>query len=289
MQTLRGRLPFLGTGTSEGIPRVYCLTQPNAQQACPVCWSAWFHEGSRNRRRNTGIVLQVPREDGRDWTVGIDCGKMWWERAVRAFPKTDLQRLDAMVLTHWHADAILGLDDLRDFTQNIKDDDGFLGLTVHSNEATQEMVNRIFPYLVQSPEDKKLEDTGGGVATEAFNTFCDFVTTHSDINAFPEGSQEYLRGAKQVVIDGLRHEEVHLSYFTIAQTLEELKNGFLHGAGSRRGVARWDVPRSGSRHHEHLASESGIACRIVCAYDTQQFVFEIYDHGSEISLSVDTQ
>jgi len=111
----------------------------------------------------------------------------------------------------------------------------------------------------------------------------------SDISAFPEGSREYLRGAKQVVIDGLRHEEVHPSHFTIEQTLEELKNGFYIGLVPEEV---WFVGMCHAVDHDitntWLLSQE-LPCRVACAYDTQQLVFEIYDHGSEIPVSVDTQ
>jgi glyoxylase-like metal-dependent hydrolase (beta-lactamase superfamily II) len=42
----------------------------------------------------------------------------WWEAALDAYLRHDLSRLDAVVLTHEHADAMGGLDSLRDFTNN---------------------------------------------------------------------------------------------------------------------------------------------------------------------------
>ena len=52
---------FLGTGTSEGIPRVTCLTAD--PPTCPVCIDA-MRPGSKNRRRNTSIVVQRAQDDG---------------------------------------------------------------------------------------------------------------------------------------------------------------------------------------------------------------------------------
>lgn len=46
-------------------------------------------------------------------TIVIDCGKTFREQALKFFPKKALRKIDAVVLTHQHADAIDGLDDLR--------------------------------------------------------------------------------------------------------------------------------------------------------------------------------
>ncbi len=43
----------------------------------------------------------------------IDCGKTWRESALRWYRRHGVRHLDAVVLTHEHADATLGLDDLR--------------------------------------------------------------------------------------------------------------------------------------------------------------------------------
>lgn len=65
-------LIFLGTGTSEGIPRVSCLTNPDKK--CPVCWAA-TKLGNRNRRRNTSMLLRYCVPDGHHLNILVDAGK----------------------------------------------------------------------------------------------------------------------------------------------------------------------------------------------------------------------
>jgi phosphoribosyl 1,2-cyclic phosphodiesterase len=68
--------------------------------------------GNRNRRRNTGIVISVGGAGfcGSDMHVAVDAGKTWWLAALEFFPIYQIADLDAVVLTHAHADACFGLD-----------------------------------------------------------------------------------------------------------------------------------------------------------------------------------
>jgi len=49
--------------------------------------------------------------------VLIDCGKTFREVVLKLFPQHGLKEVGALLLTHGHADAILGMDDLRDLQQ----------------------------------------------------------------------------------------------------------------------------------------------------------------------------
>ncbi|CAI5526447.1 unnamed protein product [Closterium sp. Naga37s-1] len=51
---------------------------------------------------------------GEEWRhIQIDAGKCFREQVLRWFVRCKIPTIDALILTHEHADAILGLDDVR--------------------------------------------------------------------------------------------------------------------------------------------------------------------------------
>ncbi|KAJ3772840.1 beta-lactamase-like protein [Lentinula raphanica] len=154
---------FLGTGTSSSIPHVDCLTRPpydpddpTSKPPCRTCLSTLTPEGKKNIRRNTSAVVRTKARDGRDVTIVIDAGKTFQAAAVEWFPKYGLRSIDALLITHAHADAMNGLDDLRGWTlgKSIQSH-----IDVYVSQATFTEVQRSFPYLVS----KEFASGGGDV------------------------------------------------------------------------------------------------------------------------------
>lgn len=76
---------------------------------CQVCADA-FHMDSKNKRCNPSALL---RHDGVN--ILIDCGKSFRPAMLRVLRHHRIERIDAVLLTHAHADAAFGLDDLREW------------------------------------------------------------------------------------------------------------------------------------------------------------------------------
>lgn len=114
------RLTFLGTGTSMGVPVVGC--------DCAVCRS----EDPRNKRLRTSALLQHAGT-----TLLIDAGPDMRAQVLRE----DVRHLDAVLLTHAHADHIGGIDDLRPFTMHDHHD-----LPIYGDAATLARVRHQFDY-----------------------------------------------------------------------------------------------------------------------------------------------
>ena len=109
-------LIFTGTGCSSGLPLTGCtLGQEWAPKGCQACGPALRNGRSDpNWRGNVGALLRFKDAAGRVRLVQIDCGKTYREvTAMRVYRQHGVKAIDALVLTHDHADAIGGLDELR--------------------------------------------------------------------------------------------------------------------------------------------------------------------------------
>lgn len=142
----RNELIFLGTGVSTGLPQISC-TLPRAGGACEVCMEALRDPTSPNRRCNVSALIRVA---GR--CVMIDCGKTFRETALRHFHKFGVDGVDAIVITHAHADAYLGLDDVRDIQKYDAPP-----MPVYLSEDTFEACERVYPYLMPKPVESDVE------------------------------------------------------------------------------------------------------------------------------------
>jgi phosphoribosyl 1,2-cyclic phosphate phosphodiesterase len=89
-------LTFLGTGTSSGVPVIGC--------DCAVCTS----DDPRDQRSRASVSIQIGER-----TLLVDTAT---ELRLQAL-QTGLKRVDAILMTHAHADHTGGFDDLRRFNE----------------------------------------------------------------------------------------------------------------------------------------------------------------------------
>ncbi|KAF9462236.1 beta-lactamase-like protein [Collybia nuda] len=151
-------LIFLGTGSSAGLPYIDCITAPPEREPCKTCLSALTPKGKRNIRRNTSAVVRLGTKEGRKATIVIDVGKTFQASALEWFPKHGMREIDAILITHAHADALNGLDDLRSWTLY-----GLIQphIDIYLSQETFDAVKTSFPYLVS-----KERASGGGDVPE---------------------------------------------------------------------------------------------------------------------------
>jgi phosphoribosyl 1,2-cyclic phosphate phosphodiesterase len=116
------KLTFLGTGTSTGVPSIGC--------ECETCSS----EDSRDKRLRVSVLIEHGGQ-----TVIVDTSSDFRQQALRQ----KLKWLDAVLVTHCHADHIFGLDDIRPL--NFRH--GPLGL--YANERAWVDIRRIFKYIFE--------------------------------------------------------------------------------------------------------------------------------------------
>ncbi len=99
-------LVFVGTGVSTALPVLGHL-----DGRCSVCMEALTVDTSPNRRNNVSLLLRVAATRQ---NILIDCGKTFRAAFLRTLAPLHVSRIHSLLLTHDHADAIDGLDDLRD-------------------------------------------------------------------------------------------------------------------------------------------------------------------------------
>jgi phosphoribosyl 1,2-cyclic phosphate phosphodiesterase len=213
-------LEILGSGTSHGIPVIGC--------ACPVCAS----KDPRDERYRASALIRA--DDGT--IIVIDSGPEFRLQALRA----QLTRVDALLVTHPHADHVHGLDDLRIFTHTRE-------LPVYANPATAEELAERFSYIFRSTQE------GGGkphiklipVITDSSEwleiagiRILPIPLLHgslpilgwrigdtaylTDCNRIPEESFSRLSGVRNLVIDALRVRP-HSTHFSFQEALEVIR------------------------------------------------------------------
>src|SRR5258707_4810881 len=116
------KLTFLGTGTSTGVPSIGC--------ECETCSSS----DPRDKRLRVSIIIEHA-----GLSVLVDTSSDFRQQALRY----GLKRLDAVLITHCHADHIFGLDDIRPLNFRY----GALGL--YANERAWVDIRRIFKYIFE--------------------------------------------------------------------------------------------------------------------------------------------
>src|ERR1700692_3878801 len=113
-------ITFLGTGTSMGVPVIRCT--------CEVCQS----KDPRDQRLRSSIYVQT---SDRSWVV--DTGAEFRIQALRE----KIQRVDAVLYSHSHADHIMGFDDLRRFGST---DGG--AIPIYASRETMQNLKKCFAY-----------------------------------------------------------------------------------------------------------------------------------------------
>lgn len=208
------KLTFLGTGTSFGVPKIGCH--------CDVCRSP----DPRDKRSRVGAVV----ESNRGTRVLIDTPPELRLQLIEA----GIDRVDAVLYTHKHADHTHGIDDLRAITMNR---DG--ALPIYGPKETLDDLWHKFQYIFDEtmrPLPGTAKPEGKAHAVESGETFrvADLEITpievpHGNVTCFayrigplgyvtdakslPTNALQMLGGVKVLVLNALFRTEhpTHLS------------------------------------------------------------------------------
>lgn len=250
-----GRVIFLGTGTSHGVPMIGC--------SCDTCRS----DDPRDRRLRPSIYLEVP---GRA-RILVDTATDLRQQALAH----GISRLDAILFTHSHADHVMGFDETRRFNAA-----SGASMPVYADARTWDDLRRTFHYVF----DGKPRQGGGIPQVEAHDIepgvpfsvaglrvvpvpiwhgrapilgfrFGDFAYL-TDCSGIPDSSYPLLAGVETLVVDALRFR-THPTHFSVDEALE--------------AIARVAPRRAWLTHicHDlsHATVDAGLPAGVSLAYD----------------------
>ncbi|SDS22949.1 MBL fold metallo-hydrolase [Bradyrhizobium canariense] len=216
-------LTILGCGSSAGVPRP------------ALGWGACDPNNPKNRRRRCSLMAEQT-SDGETTRVVIDTSPDLREQLIDA----NVDHIDAVFLTHEHADQTHGIDDLRPVVMHQRK-----RIPVYLNQATADHILLRFSYCFVSPpgsdyppildhrsieagDSRIIAGKGGALTLQAF------ILQHGqipalgyrigdaaytpDVNNIPAESWPYLENLELWIIDGLRYTG-HPSHFSINDAL----------------------------------------------------------------------
>jgi phosphoribosyl 1,2-cyclic phosphate phosphodiesterase len=216
-------LTILGCGSSAGVPRP------------ALGWGACDPKNPKNRRRRCSLLVEQTGDRGVTRIV-IDTSPDLREQLIDA----DVDHIDAVFLTHEHADQTHGIDDLRSVVLHQR-----RRIPVYLSQSTAKDIMHRFSYCFISPpgseyppildhcsieggENRTIEGRGGPLTLRAFTMqhgnipalgyrIGDAVYT-PDVNDIPRESWPHLENLDLWIIDGLRYTG-HPSHFSINDAL----------------------------------------------------------------------
>jgi phosphoribosyl 1,2-cyclic phosphate phosphodiesterase len=209
---------FLGTGTSVGIPMVGC--------SCEVCTSA----DPRNERYRCSVLIRLPAGN-----LLIDTPPELRLQLVRA--KVGI--VHAVLFTHFHADHVFGLDDLRPIPRHLG-----AAVPLYCTTEVERKLRQAFSYaftaeagslpmgyvpklVFRTIDETPFEALGQRVVPiplvhAHFNVFgfrIGDVAYCTDVNKIPPESWRLLDGLRVLVLDALRYKP-HPGHFSVDEALE---------------------------------------------------------------------
>jgi len=214
---------ILGCGSSAGVPRP------------ALGWGACDPSNPKNRRRRCSAMVERISENGIT-RVMIDTSPDLREQLIDA----NVDHIDAVFLTHEHADQTHGMDDLRSVVLHQKQ-----RIPTYLNQSTANDITQRFSYCFESPpgssyppilerrsveagESHTIDGKGGPITLSAFwvqhgnipalGYRISNAAYTPDLNDIPPDSFPAFEGLDLWVVDGLRYRS-HPSHFCVDDAL----------------------------------------------------------------------
>lgn len=218
------RAIVLGCGSSPGVPRL----GPD--------WGDCDPSEPKNRRSRCALLIEQTADGNRPTRILIDTGPDMRSQLLAAA----VDRLDAVLYTHPHADHIHGIDDLRGFWLGDK-----RRVPVYADAPTMARLVQAFGYCFRSPpgssyppivephplvvgQPTTIDGPSGPIVVEPFRQIHGDIDSlgfrigglaySCDISGIPDETLPVLSGLGVWIVDALRYKP-HPSHFSVSETL----------------------------------------------------------------------
>ncbi|MFI4934768.1 MAG: MBL fold metallo-hydrolase [Caulobacterales bacterium] len=230
-------ITILGSGSSGGVPRA------------DGNWGVCDPHNPHNRRTRCSLMVRRLSEEGPErWTtVVVDASPEFRQQTAAAGAK----RMDALLMTHDHADQSHGIDDIRAFALRQR-----ARIPVHTDAETQETLTRRFGYIFRGEKSYpaiadfvripahgahwKVEGPSGAIPIVTFDQDHGEVRSvgyrfgsvaySSDVLSLPDEAFAALRGVDLWIVDALRYAP-HPTHAHVDRTL-----GWIDHVKPRRAI-----------------------------------------------------
>lgn len=217
-----GKIIFLGTGTSQGVPMIGC--------DCHVCKS----KHAKDKRLRSSALVEY-----NGFKILIDCGPDFRQQMLRE----NIKDVDAVLLTHQHKDHTGGMDDIRAF--NYFRNEAF---PIYAEERVQASLKMEYAYAfaefkypgvpeydLRTIDENPFYITKGDDKENAEELLITPIRVWhhqlpilgfrignlvyiTDANRIPDDEFAKMTGAQVLVINTIRYEK-HISHFSLQEAL----------------------------------------------------------------------
>lgn len=220
------KITFLGTGTSHGVPSIDCVK--TNYKYCPkgVCKES-LQDPKHNRTRTSALFEYNNKH------VLIDVSSDFRQQALRE----NIPKLDAVLITHIHADHIMGIPDIRSYTYPPNNP-----LPVYGSEESITGIMQMFDYIFNPGAFE-----GGGIpklschrVATPFSLFekrvtpipvehgplagcfgyrIDTIAYIPDMKSISDANKPLLENLDCLIIDCLRETKPHITHIILPESL----------------------------------------------------------------------
>lgn len=220
------KITFLGTGTSHGVPSIDCMI--NHYSDCPKGVCRLAQDNHRHRRTRSSILVEL-----NDYCILIDVSADFRTQVLREH----IRRIDAVLITHSHADHIGGIPDIRSFTKD-------RSLPIYGSNESITSIQKTFSYIFAP-----LTTIGGGIPKlephiiensfqlpseipvntlkvdhgnlkGCFGYQIGPLAYIPDMKSIDQKNLDKLKGTEILILNCLRNSPAHSTHLTLSESIE---------------------------------------------------------------------